>query len=67
MVFGGVDPHSGYGSGRNTGKDIFRYLPDSNVWEYVGEMPAPRNHHNVAFLIGRVYVVGTNKFGSSLR
>ncbi|KAK9732272.1 Kelch motif [Popillia japonica] len=58
MVFGGIDPHSGYGAGRNTGKDIFRYLPDSNVWEYIGEMPAPRNHHNVAFLTGRVYVVG---------
>nr|XP_022918626.1 uncharacterized protein LOC111427625 isoform X3 [Onthophagus taurus] len=58
MVFGGIDPHSGYGSGRNTGKDIFRYLPDVNVWEYVGEMPAPRNHHNVVFMVGRVYIVG---------
>lgn len=25
LVFGGIDPHSKYGDGRNTGRNIFRY------------------------------------------
>lgn len=61
LVFGGVDPHNNYGVSRNTGKDIFRYLPDSNVWEYVGDLPEPRHHHSVAFLRGRVYLCGRFK------
>lgn len=58
VVFGGIDPHNNYGVGRNTGKDIFRYLPDYNIWEYVGDLPEPRHHHSVAFLKGRVYLAG---------
>ncbi|XP_067005095.2 actin-binding protein IPP-like [Anabrus simplex] len=58
LVFGGVDPHSQYGISRNSGKDIYRYQPDANVWELVGELPEPRHHHSVAFLKGRVYLVG---------
>lgn len=26
LVFGGTDPHTGYGVGRNTGKDIYRFV-----------------------------------------
>lgn len=58
LVFGGIDPHNNYGVGRNTGKDVFRYLPDSNVWEYIGDLPEPRHHHSVSFLKGRVYLCG---------
>lgn len=25
LVFGGIDPHSTYGIGKNTGKDIYRF------------------------------------------
>ncbi|XP_031349993.1 uncharacterized protein LOC116175822 isoform X2 [Photinus pyralis] len=58
LVLGGIDPHSTYGVSRNTGKDMYRYLPDSNEWEYVGALPEPRHHHSVAFLKGRVYLCG---------
>ncbi|CAH0406392.1 unnamed protein product [Chilo suppressalis] len=58
LVFGGIDPHTNYGLGRNTGKDIYRYDPVTNVWENVGDLPEPRHHHSVAFLRGRVYLVG---------
>ncbi|XP_063821915.1 uncharacterized protein LOC135071949 isoform X1 [Ostrinia nubilalis] len=58
LVFGGIDPHTAYGLGRNTGKDIYRFDPVTNVWDYVGELPEPRHHHSVAFLRGRVYLVG---------
>ncbi|XP_030027173.1 uncharacterized protein LOC115445154 isoform X2 [Manduca sexta] len=58
LVFGGIDPHTDYGVGRNTGKDIYRFDPVTNVWEYVGDLPEPRHHHSVAFLRGRVYLVG---------
>ncbi|KAK4875627.1 hypothetical protein RN001_012049 [Aquatica leii] len=58
LVFGGIDPHNSYGVARNTGKDILKYLPDNNVWEYVGDLPAPRHHHSVTFLKGRVYLCG---------
>lgn len=61
LVFGGIDPHNNYGVARNTGKDVFRYVPDSNVWEYVGDLPEPRHHHSVAFLKGRVYLCGESK------
>lgn len=36
----------------------FRFDPVTNVWEYVGDLPEPRHHHSVAFLRGRVYLVG---------
>lgn len=58
LVFGGVDPHVSYGSGKNTGKEVFRYLPDSNRWEIVGELPEPRHYHSVAFMRGRIYIAG---------
>lgn len=58
LVFGGINMDAKYGVGKNTGKDIYRYLPINNDWEYVGEMPEPRSYHCVAFLFGRVYVVG---------
>ncbi|XP_053625412.1 uncharacterized protein LOC128683624 isoform X2 [Plodia interpunctella] len=58
LVFGGIDPHTTYGSGRNTGKNIYRFDPVTNVWDYVGDLPEPRHHHSVAFLRGRVYLVG---------
>ncbi|XP_065155691.1 uncharacterized protein [Atheta coriaria] len=58
IVFGGINVHSKYGIGRNTGKDIYRYLPVQNIWEFVGELPAPRTHHSVAYLNGRIYIVG---------
>ncbi|XP_026329412.1 uncharacterized protein LOC113237250 isoform X2 [Hyposmocoma kahamanoa] len=58
LVFGGIDPHTTYGIGKNTGKDIYRFDPVLNVWEYVGDLPEPRHHHSVAFLRGRVYLVG---------
>ncbi|KAL0894052.1 hypothetical protein ABMA27_014112 [Loxostege sticticalis] len=58
LVFGGIDPHMPYGIGRNTGKDMFRFDPVTNVWDYVGDLPEPRHHHSVAFLRGRVYLVG---------
>ncbi|KAM3963093.1 uncharacterized protein ACR2FA_002859 [Aphomia sociella] len=58
LVFGGVDPHSPYGAGRNTGKNIFRFDPVTNVWDNVGDLPEPRHHHSIAFLRGRVYLVG---------
>ncbi|XP_025837329.1 uncharacterized protein LOC108745208 isoform X2 [Agrilus planipennis] len=58
LVFGGIDPHKTYGEGKNTGKDVYRYLPDENVWEHVGNLPEPRHHHGAAFLKGRVYICG---------
>ncbi|XP_076278255.1 uncharacterized protein LOC143208067 isoform X2 [Lasioglossum baleicum] len=58
LVFGGVDPHEEYGRGGNTGKAIYRFEPDENIWEFVGEIPQPRHHHSVAYLRGRIYVVG---------
>ncbi|VEN64342.1 unnamed protein product [Callosobruchus maculatus] len=58
LVFGGVDPHIDYGEGSNTGKDIFRYIPEKNAWEFVAEMPEPRHHHGTAFVKGKIYVVG---------
>ncbi|KAJ0180647.1 hypothetical protein K1T71_004051 [Dendrolimus kikuchii] len=58
LVFGGVDPHTPYGVGRNVGKDIYRFDPVTNVWDHVGDLPEPRHHHSVAFLRGRVYLVG---------
>lgn len=58
LVFGGVDPHEEYGLSGNTGKDIYRFKPDQNIWEFVGEIPRARHHHSVAYLRGRIYVVG---------
>ncbi|KAJ8961338.1 hypothetical protein NQ314_005949 [Rhamnusium bicolor] len=58
LVFGGIDPHNDYGVGRNTGKNIFRYVPDENIWEFVGELPVPRHHHCVQFFKARIYLVG---------
>ncbi|CAF4938027.1 unnamed protein product [Pieris macdunnoughi] len=58
LVFGGIDPHTPYGVAGNTGKDIYRFDPVTNVWESVGELPEPRHHHSVAFLRGRVFLVG---------
>lgn len=58
LVFGGVDPHEDYGRPGNTGKDIYRFKPDENIWEFVGEIPRARHHHSVAYLRGRIYVVG---------
>ncbi|XP_054006973.1 uncharacterized protein LOC128891506 [Hylaeus anthracinus] len=58
LVFGGVDPHEEYGRAGNTGKDIYRFKPDENVWEFAGEIPQARHHHSVTYLRGRVYVVG---------
>ncbi|KAK9890633.1 hypothetical protein WA026_011993 [Henosepilachna vigintioctopunctata] len=58
LIFGGSDPHTGYGVGKHTGKEIFRYVPHQNQWEFVGELPEPRQHHSVVFMKGRVYLVG---------
>ncbi|KAK2583127.1 hypothetical protein KPH14_009152 [Odynerus spinipes] len=58
LVFGGVDPHEEYGNPGNSGKDIYRFKPDENLWEFVGEIPEPRHHHSVAYLKGRIYLVG---------
>ncbi|XP_060810818.1 uncharacterized protein LOC106137997 [Amyelois transitella] len=58
LVFGGIDPHKTYGMGNNTGKNIYRFDPVTNVWDFVGDLPEPRHHHSVAFLRGRVYLVG---------
>ncbi|XP_076386689.1 uncharacterized protein LOC100877623 isoform X2 [Megachile rotundata] len=57
LVFGGVDPHEECGPG-NTGKGIYRFKPDENIWEFVDEIPQARHHHSVAYLRGRIYVVG---------
>nr|XP_031840704.1 uncharacterized protein LOC116430545 [Nomia melanderi] len=58
LVFGGTDPHEEYGRAGNTGKAMYRFKPDENIWEFVGEIPQPRHHHAVAYLRGRIYVVG---------
>ncbi|CAH2086267.1 unnamed protein product [Euphydryas editha] len=58
LIFGGIDPHTTYGVAKNTGKDIFRFDPVTNCWDLVGELPEPRHHHSVAFLRGRVFLVG---------
>ncbi|CAK9823145.1 unnamed protein product [Anthophora retusa] len=58
LVFGGVDPHEEYGRIGNTGKNIYRFKPDENIWEFVGEIPRARHHHSVAYLRGRIYLVG---------
>ncbi|KOX71326.1 Beta-scruin [Melipona quadrifasciata] len=57
LVFGGVNSHEEYGRPGNTGKDIRRFKPDENIWEFVGEIPRARHHHSVAYLKGRIYVV----------
>ncbi|XP_045445718.1 uncharacterized protein LOC123653779 [Melitaea cinxia] len=59
LIFGGIDPHTAYGVAKNTGKDILsRFDPVTNCWDLVGELPEPRHHHSVAFLRGRVFLVG---------
>ncbi|XP_022820126.1 uncharacterized protein LOC111352043 isoform X3 [Spodoptera litura] len=58
LVFGGIDHLTTYGFGGNIGKYIYRFDPVTNVWDYVGDLPEPRHHHSVAFLRGRVYLVG---------
>ncbi|CAH1156246.1 unnamed protein product [Phaedon cochleariae] len=58
LVFGGIDAHSDYGTGRNTGKDIYRYLPAVNTWEFVAELPEPRHHHCAEFFKGKIFLVG---------
>ncbi|XP_014606713.1 PREDICTED: uncharacterized protein LOC106788191 [Polistes canadensis] len=58
LIFGGVDPHEEYGHPGATGKDIYRFKPDENLWEFVGEIPEPRHHHSVVHLKGRIYLVG---------
>ncbi|GBP42882.1 Alpha-scruin [Eumeta japonica] len=35
-----------------------RFDPVMNKWDWVGELPEPRHHHSVAFLRGKVYLVG---------
>lgn len=61
LVFGGIDPHVEYGLPGNTGKDIYRYLQKQNLWEFVGEMPEARHHHSLAYMNGRIYLVGKYK------
>lgn len=58
LIFGGTDPYSNYGVGRNTGLDIFQYISEKNSWVFVGEMPEPRHHHSAECFKGRIYVVG---------
>ncbi|XP_015176367.1 PREDICTED: uncharacterized protein LOC107066343 [Polistes dominula] len=58
LIFGGVDPHEEFGHPGATGKDIYRFKPDENLWEFVGEIPEPRHHHSVVYLKGRIYLVG---------
>ncbi|KAJ8967802.1 hypothetical protein NQ317_013590 [Molorchus minor] len=36
LVLGGIDIHSDYGTGKNTGRNIFRYVPDDNKWGICG-------------------------------
>lgn len=61
LVFGGIDPHAEYGCTGNTGKDMYRFKPSENSWEFVGEIPEPRHHHSVVYLKGRVYLVGETR------
>lgn len=65
LVFGGVDPHEIYGRPGNLGRDIYRFRPEQNIWEFAGEMPEARHHHSVAYLMGRVYLVGGADPGAS--
>ncbi|XP_043254221.1 uncharacterized protein LOC122398442 [Colletes gigas] len=58
LVFGGADPHKEYGRTGNISKDIYRFKPAENLWQFAGEIPQPRHHHSVAYLRGRVYVAG---------
>ncbi|XP_046596989.1 uncharacterized protein LOC124294665 [Neodiprion lecontei] len=58
LVLGGIDTHEEYGCTGNTGKDMYRFKPEENSWEFVGEIPEPRHHHSVVYLKGRVYLVG---------
>ncbi|XP_072944216.1 uncharacterized protein [Epargyreus clarus] len=58
LVFGGIDPHTPYGLADNKGDNIYRFDPVSNTWDCVDSLPEPRHHHSVAFLRGRVYLVG---------
>ncbi|XP_056633895.1 uncharacterized protein LOC130443346 [Diorhabda sublineata] len=60
LIFGGTDTHNPCGFGRNTGKDIYRYMPLGNCWEFVGELPEPRHHHCTEFFKGRIFLVGGN-------
>ncbi|GLV32430.1 uncharacterized protein CBL_00861 [Carabus blaptoides fortunei] len=58
IIFGGLDANSAFGTKGNTAKDIYRYLPEGNTWDYVGELPEPRHYHSTAFFRGRVYLAG---------
>lgn len=58
LVFGGLDPHSLFGQNRNTGNNIYRFIPEENRWDYVGEIPEPRHHHSVVFYKNRIWLVG---------
>lgn len=62
LVLGGIDPHEEYGAAGNTGKNIYRFKPLENAWEFVGEMPEPRHYHSVVYFKGRLYVAGMITF-----
>ncbi|XP_066595951.1 uncharacterized protein [Prorops nasuta] len=58
LLFGGVDPYDGHDCSGNNGKDIYRFVPSENTWQFVGEIPEPRHRHAAAYLKGRIYIVG---------
>lgn len=58
LIFGGIDQNEKLERKSILGKDIYRYHPEGNFWEVVGELPEPRHHHRVALLKGYVFVVG---------
>ncbi|KAK0078846.1 hypothetical protein PV325_002037 [Microctonus aethiopoides] len=58
LVLGGIDLHLDCGASVNSGKDMYRYNPMENVWEFVGEIPKPRHHHSTIYFNGRVYLAG---------
>lgn len=58
LVLGGIDLHLDCGASVNSGKDMYRYKPMENVWEFVGVIPKPRHHHSTIYFNGRVYLAG---------
>ncbi|XP_073985240.1 uncharacterized protein isoform X2 [Rhodnius prolixus] len=57
LIFGGKNPGCKLTS-LNNSCTIYRYLPDSNVWQTVDFLPKPRYHHSTTMLKGKIFVIG---------
>jgi len=65
LLFGGLDPAIPFNSSNNTGREVYLYMVDGNLWMHVGRMPEPRSHFGIARMNNDVYIVGECKRSST--